>query len=114
MIITVGSVMMALVGLILGLWAKDVTTLYTAVKAGGNPHLPPCHLLPVSRPAAVDPEALPDVLLPRTRLRHRRRWGLARSDVVGELAIAVVICIALVPVVAWVARRTEHELAILV
>ena len=34
-ILFIGSLMMALVGLLLGLWSKDITSLYTAVKAGG-------------------------------------------------------------------------------
>jgi ABC-2 type transport system permease protein len=34
LILLIGSVMVALVGLALGLWARDITTMYTAIKAG--------------------------------------------------------------------------------
>ncbi len=113
LILLIGSVMMALLGLMLGLWAKDITTMYTAVKAGG---------ILVFLPALVALfPAIPDWvarLVPTyyfvQPVQDLAIGGAGFGDVLPELAIAVAICVALVPLVAVVARRSEQRLAILV
>jgi len=113
LILFVGSVMLMLMGLALGLWARDITTMYTAIKAGGIiiflpviftlfPGLP--QWIPKLVPTYYFLQPIYDVAI----------HGQSLGDVMPELLIAVVICIALVPLVGWVARRSEHQLAMTV
>lgn len=113
LILFIGSVMLMLMGLALGLWAKDVTTLYTTIKAGGIiiflpvlftlfPGLP--QWIPKFVPTYYFLQPIYDIAI----------GGDTFADVLPEVLIAVAVCVALVPVVAWVAKRAEHELAITV
>ena len=113
LILFIGSVMLMLMGLALGLWAKDITTMYTAIKAGGIiiflpviftlfPGLP--QWIPKLVPTYYFLQPIYDIAI------HGRSLG----DVVPELLIAAAICVALVPLVGWVARRSEHQLAMTV
>ena len=113
LILFIGSMMLMLMGLILGLWAKDITTLYTAIKAGGIViFLPVLFTLFPGLPQWI-PKFVPTYyfLQPIYDIAIR---GDTFADVLPEVAIALVICIALVPLVAWVAKRAERELAITV
>ncbi|MEN8115232.1 MAG: ABC transporter permease, partial [Actinomycetota bacterium] len=113
LILLVGSVMLALMGLALGLWAKDITTMYTAIKSGGIiiflpviftlfPGLP--QWIPKLVPTYYFLQPIYDIAI------HGHSFG----DVVPEILIAAAFCAALVPFVAWVARRSERELAMTV
>jgi ABC-2 type transport system permease protein len=113
LILLVGSVMLMLVGLALGLWAKDITTMYTAIKGGGIiiflpviftlfPGLP--QWIPKLVPTYYFLQPIYDVAI----------HGHTLGDVVPELMIALVFCAALTPLVAWVAHRSEQQLAMTV
>ncbi len=113
LILFIGSVMLMLIGLALGLWAKDITTMYTAIKAGGIiiflpviftlfPGLP--QWIPKLVPTYYFLQPIYDVAI----------HGHTLGDVVPELLIAVAVSAALVPFVAWVARRSERQLAMTV
>jgi len=113
LILFIGSVMLMLMGLALGLWARDITTMYTAIKAGSIiiflpviftlfPGLP--QWIPKLVPTYYFLQPIYDIAI----------HGQSLGDVIPELLIAVAICIALVPLVGWVARRSEHRLAMTV
>jgi ABC-2 type transport system permease protein len=113
LILLIGSVMMALVGLALGLWARDITTMYTAIKAGGIfIFLPVIFVLFPGLPQWI-PRLVPTYyfLQPIYDIAIR---GATFGDVVPELLVAVAVCVALVPGVAWVARWSERQLAMTV
>jgi ABC-2 type transport system permease protein len=113
LILFIGSVMMALVGMALGLWARDVTTMYTASKAGGILiFLPVIFVIFPGLPQWI-PQLIPTYYFLQP-IYDIAIHGQSFIDVVPELIIAVVICIALVPLVAWVARRSERQLAMTV
>jgi ABC-2 type transport system permease protein len=113
LILLVGSVMLMLMGLALGLWAKDITTMYTAIKGGGIiiflpviftlfPGLP--QWIPKLVPTYYFLQPIYDIAI----------HGHTLGDVVPELLIALAFSAALVPLVAWVARRSERQLAMTV
>ena len=109
----VGAIMMAELGLMLGLWAKDISSMYTAVKAGGIlVFLPVIFVLFPGLPQWV-PRLVPTYyfLVPIYDLAV---GGAAFGDVTVELAVAIAICVALLPVLVWVARRSERRLAMTV
>lgn len=109
----VGAIMMAELGLILGLWAKDIASMYTAVKAGGIlVFLPVIFVLFPGLPQWV-PRVVPTYyfLVPIYDLAV---GGATFGNVTLEFAVAITICVALVPVVAWVAARSERQLAMMV
>jgi ABC-2 type transport system permease protein len=113
LILLIGSVMMALVGLALGLWARDVTTMYTAIKAGGILiFLPVIFVLFPGLPQWI-PKLIPTYyfLQPIYDIAIR---GDTFADVVPELLVALAFCVALVPLVAWVARWSQRQLAMTV
>lgn len=113
LILLVGSIMMAELGLMLGLLAKDITSMYTAVKSGG---------ILVFLPALVALfPAIPEWvgrLVPTyyfiQPVQDLAIGGAGFGDVVPDLAIAFAVCLALAPLVGWVARRSERRLAMLV
>jgi ABC-2 type transport system permease protein len=109
----VGAIMMAELGLMLGLWAKDISSMYTAVKAGGIlVFLPVIFVLFPGLPQWV-PRLVPTYyfLVPIYDLAV---GGSDFGDVTVELVVAIAICVALLPVLAWVARRSERQLAMTV
>jgi ABC-2 type transport system permease protein len=108
--VTLGAVMMAELGLILGAWARDTSTLFAAWKAAGLvvflpavfflwPDLPtwPAYLMPAYyflQPAyAVGVE------------------GAGLADVARELAIGLSVCVLMVPIVIASGRRLQLRLA---
>jgi len=112
-ILLVGSVMLALMGLALGLWAKDVTSMYTAIKGGGILiYLPVIFVLFPGLPQWI-PKLVPTYYFLQP-IYDVAIHGDTFVDVLPELLIAAAICIALVPMVLWVARRSERKLAITV
>ena len=113
LILFIGSVMLMLMGLALGLWARDITTMYTAIKGGGIIiFLPVIFTLFPGLPQWI-PKLVPTYyfLQPIYDIAIR---GQSLGDVVPELLIAAAVCVALVPLVGWVARRSEHQLAMTV
>lgn len=109
----IGSVMMAEIGLMLGLWSKDITSLYTAVKAGGIlVFLPVFFVLFPGLPQWI-PKLVPTYYFLQP-IYDIAITGATFGDLVPELLIAIAVCIALVPLTASIAKRAEHELAITV
>jgi len=110
-IILVGSVMLAEIGLVLGLWAKDANVLFSAVKVGGIiifipvvftiwPGLP--QWIPRFAPTFyfLDPIFRVGVL------------GDGAGDVMVDVLIAVAVCVVGAPLVAWYAQRAERRIAV--
>ena len=100
-------IMMAELGLILGLWAKDIASMYTAVKAGGIlVFLPVIFVLFPGLPQWI-PRVVPTYyfLVPIYDLAV---GGATFGTVTLELAVAIAICVALV------AGRSERQLAMTV
>lgn len=108
--LVVGGVMMAELGLILGCWAKDGNTLFTAVKGGALlvvapvlftlfPGLPQwiAHVFPTY----YFLQPLYEMAVTGTTMRAH----------VDELAIAVGICLVLLPGVMAMGRRLEQQMA---
>jgi ABC-2 type transport system permease protein len=108
--VVIGAVMMAMIGLMLGAWARDTNTLFAAWKGGGVllflpavffiwPGLPtwPAYFMPTYyflRPVyAVSVE------------------GATFGAVWWQLAVAAAVCLVLVPAVAGVGRWLERRLA---
>ena len=113
LILVIGSVMMALVGMALGLWARDITTMYTAVKAGGIfIFLPVIFVLFPGLPQWI-PTLIPTYyfLMP---IYDIAIGGQSFADVLPDLLIAVGFCLLLIPFVAWVARWSQKQLAMTV
>ena len=107
--LTVGAVMMAEIGLMLGAWAKDTNTLFTAWKGGAIFLLyPAIFALVPSLPnwlARIGPTYY--FLHPIYRVAVE---GAALGDVWGELAIGAGVCVALAPFVPMVGRWLERRL----
>ncbi|NNC91564.1 MAG: ABC transporter permease [Acidimicrobiia bacterium] len=105
--LTVGAVMMAEVGVILGAWAQDTNTMFATFKAGGIflfypvvffiwPDLPTW----IARigPTFYFLQPIFDLAAGSADL----------ANVAGELAIGAAICVALVPVVLYMGRWLER------
>jgi len=108
--IAIGAFMMAEFGLLLGAWARDAATMFTAWKSGGILLFLPVvfHIWPdlpgwIARigPTYWFLEPMFDLAV------NDAGFG----DVWPELLVAAFICIALLPVVAWVGRWLEVRLA---
>jgi ABC-2 type transport system permease protein len=108
--VTLGSLMMAEVGLLLGTWARDTNTLFASWKAGGLllflpafffiwPDLPtwPARLLPTYY-----------FLAPAYEVGVE---GAGLADVAGNLAVAGAVCLLLLPAVALAASRMGRDVA---
>lgn len=104
--VALGAIMMAQVGLILGSWARDMNTMFAAWKGGGLllfypvifflwPDLP-------TWPARFGPTFY--FLAP---VHEAAVEGAGFAEVGLDLAIAAVICVALLPITAWSGRRLE-------
>jgi ABC-2 type transport system permease protein len=109
--LAIGSVMMAELGLLLGCWATDTNTLFTAIKGGGIViFLPVIFVLWPGLPQWI-PRLVPTYYFLQP-IYEISVLGAGLGDVVVELGIAAVTCVALlVPVVA-VGRRAERIVAI--
>lgn len=108
--VVVGAVMMAQVGVLLGSWADDASTMFTAWKGGGLllflpvvffiwPGLP-------SWPARFFPTYY--FLQPAYAVSAE---GASLGAVAGNLGVGAGICLALLPLVAAMGRRMERRLA---
>lgn len=104
------AVMMAEFGLILGIWAKDSNTLFTAIKSGGILlYFPVIFYIFPGLPqwiAQIGPTYY--FLEPIYEIAIN---GAAFADVWVELAIGAAICVALVPVMFPFGRRLQTRLA---
>ncbi len=107
--IVVGAVMMAEIGLMLGAWAKDTNTLFTAWKGGGILlFYPAIFALVPSLPdwlARIGPTYY--FLHPIYRVAVE---GAGLGEVWTELVIGAGICVALAPLVPLVGRWLERRL----
>lgn len=111
LLLLLGSVMMAELGLILGCWAKDGNTLFTAIKGGA--------ILVI---APVLFTLFPDLPQWIARLFPTYYFlqpiyeiavtGSTLGEHVGQVAVAVAICLALLPAVVAMARRLERQAAV--
>ena len=105
--LAIGTVMLVELGLILGLWARDMNTLYTWIKAGGILIvLPGLLALFPNLPTWIAQLAPTYYFLQPIYEASLNGAGLA--EVWPELAIAVGICLVLLPLVVWSAKRTEQ------
>lgn len=108
--IAVGAVMMVEVGLMLGSWAKDTNTLFTAWKSGG---------ILLFAPAVFFiwpdlPQWIPRLLPPHYFLRPVFAVaveGAGWADVWLDLLIAFGFCVLFVPLVIRLGRRLERVVA---
>jgi hypothetical protein len=109
----VGAVMMAEVGLILGCWARDSNTLFSAIKGGGIViALPAIFFLFPALPQWI-PHIVPTYyfLAPIYGIATQ---GHTLGDHLLDLAVALTVCLALVPAVRTVGRRAERQSALAV
>ncbi len=109
----VGSVMMAEVGLMLGSWARDSNTLFSAVKGGGILILAPVIFILFPALPQWIPRLIPThyFLTPIYEIATR---GATLGDHLGDLGVAAAICVALLPAVAAVGRAAERRSAMTV
>ncbi len=108
--LVLGAVMMAELGLIVGSWARNSNTLFTAVKGGGL-----LVVAPVLFTMFPDLPQWPARLFP-TYYFLQPIFDLAvGASTIGEhwreLLVAVAICLALLPAVVSMGRRLEDRLA---
>lgn len=101
-----GAVMMAELGLILGCWARDSNTLFTAVKGGGI-----LVMAPVIFTLFPDlPQWIARVFPTYYFLQpiyEIATTGTGLEDYLVELSVCVLVCLALLPGVAAFGRRFE-------
>ncbi len=106
-----GAVMMAEAGLVLGCWARDSNTLFTAVKGGGI-----LVFAPVIFTLFPDlPQGIAQVFPTYYFLQpifEIATTGAGLGDYVFELVVCVLICLALLPGVAAFGRRFEAASAV--
>lgn len=107
--IALGGIMMAEVGLMLGSWAPDTNTLFTAWKGGSILLLfPVIFTIWPNLPqwiAKLGPTYY--FLQPIFDLSVN---GATLADVIGQLTIAAIICVALLPLVAMAGRSLERRM----
>lgn len=109
----VGAVMMAEVGLILGCWARDSNTLFSAIKGGGILiALPAFFFLFPALPQWI-PMLVPTYYF-LGPIYEIATQGDALGDHLMEVAVAVAVCVALVPAVRRVGRKAERQSALAV
>ena len=103
----IGTVMLVELGLILGLWARDMNTLYTWIKVGGILIVLPGLLSLFPNLPQWIAQLAPTYYFLQPIFDSSLN-GATLSEVWGTLAIAVLICAALLPMVWWSAKRTEE------
>lgn len=108
--VTLGAVMMSLVGLMVGSWAPDTNTLFAAWKGGGIVlFLPAIFFIWPGLPQ------WPALLLPTYYFLQPAYAvgvdGAMFADVAWRLGVALALCAALVPLVAAAGRRLERRVA---
>ncbi len=108
--LVVGAVMLAEAGLMLGLWAKDGNTLFSAIKAGGIIVVMPVifNLFPTLPQWIAKLFPTYYFLQP---IYEMSVAGTALGDHLWQLAVSVGICLALLPGVASLGRRAERRSA---
>lgn len=108
-ILLVASVMMAELGLLLGMWARDTNTMFAAWKGGGILlFLPTVFYIWPDLPQWIGPLSPTYYFIdPAFRVISE---GATMGDVAGTLAIGGLIILALAPVVWLAARRLEQTL----
>jgi ABC-2 type transport system permease protein len=106
----VGSVMMAEVGLMLGCWARDSNTLFSAVKGGGILILAPVVFILFPALPQWIPRLIPTHYF-LTPIYEIATLGASLGDHLVDLGIAAAICLALLPAVAAVGRAAERRSA---
>lgn len=109
----VGAVMMAEVGLILGCWARDSNTLFSAIKGGGIViALPAIFFLFPGLPQWI-PHLVPTYYF-LAPIYGIATGGDTLGDHLVDLAVALAVCLALVPAVRVVGHRAERQSALAV
>jgi ABC-2 type transport system permease protein len=95
-----GTVMLVLLGLLLGMWTKDMTALYTWIKAGGILIVLPALVIMFPGIPQWIGQITPTYyfLAPVFDLSV---GGSTLADVWPDLAIATLISLALIPIVLW-------------
>jgi ABC-2 type transport system permease protein len=108
-ILLVASLMMAELGLLLGMWARDTNTMFAAWKGGGILlFLPTIFYIWPDLPQWIGPLSPTYYFIdPAFRVISE---GAAMRDVAGTLAIGGLIILALAPVVWLAARRLEQTI----
>lgn len=103
-----GTVMLVLLGLLLGMWTKDMTSLYTWIKAGGILIVLPALVIMFPGIPQWIGQITPTYyfLAPVFDLSV---GGSTLADVVPDLGVAVLISLALLPIVLWSARRVTDQ-----
>jgi ABC-2 type transport system permease protein len=109
----VGSIMLAMLGLALGLWARDITSMYTAIKGGGILIMLPVFFTLFPGLPQWIPRLVPTYYFLQP-IYDLSVLGKSFGDVLPDLLIAVALCVVLLPLVALVARRSEQRLAMTV
>ena len=109
----VGSVMMAEVGLMLGSWARDSNTLFSAVKGGGILIFAPVIFILFPGLPQWIPRLIPTHYF-LTPIYEIATTGAKLGDHLLDLGIAAAICVALLPAVAVVGRAAERRSAMTV
>ena len=109
-ILGVAALMMAEIGVMLGLWAKDSNTMFAAWKGGAILLFFPAifYIFP-DLPAWIG-RLGPTFYFMDPSFRVMTE-GATLGDVWTDLAIGMAIVAALLPIVLWFARRTGRELA---
>ena len=108
--LTLGAVMMAQIGLLLGAWAQDTNTLFTAWKAGGIILFLPAVVFIWPGLPSWPAYALPSYYFLQPAFAVSVE-GATLADVAVTLAIGAAICLALLPVVAAAGRWLTVHLA---
>lgn len=109
--LVLGGIMMAELGLVLGCWAKDANTLFTAIKGGALLIIAP--VLFTLFPGL--PQGVARVFPTYYFLQPIYEMAVAGSafgDHLVEVAVSVGICLALVPAVVAMGRRLERRSAL--
>ena len=108
LVLLVGSLMLVELGLILGLWARDMNTLYTWIKVGGI-------LIVLPGIVALFP-GLPQwvaMLAPTyyflEPINELALFGAELTDVLPTLAVAAAICLVLLPLIAGSSRVAQRR-----
>lgn len=106
--LALGTAMLVQLGLVLGLWVKDMNTLYTWIKAGGILIvLPGLLALFPTLPAWISKLAPTYYFL--QPIYDLSVGGATLADVLPTLGICLLITVALFPLLWWSARTTEQH-----
>ena len=106
--LALGTAMLVEIGLILGLWVKDMTTLYTWIKVGGILIvLPGLLALFPTLPQWISKIAPTYYFL--QPIYDLSVGGATLTDVLPLLGMCLLITLAIFPVLWWSARTTEER-----